>query len=206
MNKIKYVITDDTAKVQKLQDAAIRSANKVRVQVQIALVATAAHIAKHGDYTMAQRIVDGLGNTVNGRAVVEWLVKYAGVTVAADGKGFGGLVKGFTDYIRQRFNTEDAKKVGMEVGAKDCMWWELKQQNVFKGFSLEQALQQVIKRHTAAVEQAGDHAELVQTEVSENTIRQVMQLAHFEKLLGDAMSGGNPDAEVAADPVIPAEV
>lgn len=197
MSKIKYVITDDTAKVTKLQDAAIRSANKVRVQVQIALVATAAHIAKHGDYTIAQRIVDGLGNTVNGRAVVEWLVKYAGVTVAEDGKGFGGLVKDREKIIRERFDE-----------AKATMWWELKVQQPFKGFSLEQALQQVIKRHIAAVEQAGDHAELVQTEVSENTIRQVMQLAHFEKLLDNAMSGGNPDEResISHDPVIPVEV
>src|SRR3546814_12042919 len=68
---LKYTTAKDTKALEALQDKAIRSVQSARVHIQVALVATILHMGKHGDWTVASRLVDGLGNTVNGKAIVQ---------------------------------------------------------------------------------------------------------------------------------------
>jgi hypothetical protein len=124
---IKYVTAKDAADLNKIQAKAVSAINNGRVQVQIALVATAIHAAKHGDWTPAEQFVVALGNSVNGAAVVEWIVKYMGLSVREDGKGFEAWQG--KDYIAQHLDD-----------AKDVMWWELKKKNPFAGFNAEAEL------------------------------------------------------------------
>lgn len=76
---IKYVFAKDAAGLEKIQASAVRSVAKAREQVQIAAVATIKHAHEHGDWTFAQRLVDALGNTINGAALVEWFKVYGGL-------------------------------------------------------------------------------------------------------------------------------
>lgn len=183
MAGIKYVTCKDGKALELLQDKVFATIHKARTAVQVALVATILHIAKHGDYTSANRMVEGLGNTVNGKAVVEFFVRYGALVIGEDGKSFGGLKKDFTGLI-----------AGSLDEAKATMWYDLKIQAPFKGFSLEAALMAVIKQHKAAIAKAGDdNPELVSVEVNDSTIRSVLALCNFDAIIrGD---GANDDVQ-----------
>lgn len=125
--------------VDQLIEQAITSAKSMREKVQIAGVAILMHAEKHGDYSKAQLLVDGLGNGINGAALVEWFVQYGGLIVAEEGTGFSGW-KG-AGHIKNHFEK-----------AKSQAWWELKKQNPYKGYNLLDDLTNVIKRGTAALD------------------------------------------------------
>lgn len=171
-NAIKYVFAKDVKELEKLQAKAIKSVQSARVAVQIAAVATIRHAYEHGDWTYAQTLVDGLGNTINGAALVEWFKKYGGLQ--ADDNGFIGW--NGKDHIKNNFEE-----------AKATMWWDLKKANPFKGFNLEQALQQVIKQHNAAKEKmdalSDEDKEKVSFAVNDATIQAVLKLCNFEAII-----------------------
>lgn len=198
MSKIAYKTAKDLADLKKIQDSAIRSAKTMRSNIQIALVATTIHLVQHRDYTLASRLVDGLGDGVNGAAVVEWLKKYAGLTVGdimvmVDGKevkrqGFTGLVDDHSNVVRGTFDE-----------AKDTMWWELKKQNPYKGFDINASLRSVLAAAKKAQQKVADgevSAEDVNLDnVDDSILKQVLALVNFEPLvLGDA-SNDNAAAE-----------
>lgn len=171
---IKYVTAKDTAGLEKIQDNAIRSVGRARDLVQIALVATVCHIGQHGDYTCATRLVEGLGNTVNGAAVVEWFKRFG--KLATDDTGFTGLSKGFKESI-----------LGTLDEAKATYWWTLKASNPFKGYSAEAALQQFIKNHksitTKLMTMPAEDAAKVDVHVNSATIQQVLALCNFDAII-----------------------
>lgn len=172
MKAIKYVTAKDAADLEKIQATAIKSVQKARVLVQIAAVATIMHAHKHGDWTYAQKLVDGLGNTVNGDALVEWFKLYGGLETNDEGFiGWSGK-----DYIEQNFEKAKAK-----------MWWTLKVKSPFKGFDLEAALQKVIKDHNAMKEKVvaltPEDQEKVNFKVNDATIQAVLKLCNFEAII-----------------------
>jgi len=118
--------------VDELISAAINSSNTMRKNVQIAAVHILIHAAKCGDYTKAQTLVDGLGQGVNARGLVEWLIKFGGLTVLEDATGFDGWQG--KDYIKK--NLDDAKSK---------MWFEFKPQNPYAGFNIVDAVTKTIK-------------------------------------------------------------
>lgn len=172
MTAIKYVFAKDAAGLEKIQNAAIKSVAKARVQVQIAAVATIRHAFEHGDWTYAQKLVDGLGNTVNGAALVEWFKQYGGLKT--DDTGFTGWSG--KEYIQDAFEK-----------AKATMWWELKKKNPFAGYSLEDALKKVIKDHNSMKEKivglTKEEQEKVNFVVNDETIKAVLSLCNFEAIL-----------------------
>lgn len=179
---IKYTVAKDTKALEALQDKAIKSVNSMRVHIQVALVATILHMGTHGDWTVASRLVDGLGNSVNGKAIVQWFKDYG--NMSTNDEGFTGFTN--KDFKKAILATLDA--------AKEKMWWELKVQSPFKGFSLEAALQSVIKNHKLATAKVADDASLadsVDVTVNDATIRQVLTLCNFDAIIANA---GNTDA------------
>lgn len=186
---IKYTTAKDVAALEKLQDKAIKSVQSARVHIQVALVATVIHMGTHGDWTVATRLVDGLGNTVNGKAIVEWLKLFGNLNVGDDG---------FTGFAEKGFK---AAILGTLDAAKATMWWELKVQNPYKGFSLEAQLKAVIKNHNKAMELVEGDATLadkVDVSVNDATIRQVLALCHFDAIIADAGNTDKVDEEIKA--------
>lgn len=192
---IKYTTAKDTKALEALQDKAIKSVQSARVHIQVALVATILHMGQHGDWTVASRLVDGLGNTVNGKAIVEWFKKFGNLSI--NDEGFTGFtVKDFKATILATLDE-----------AKATMWWELKIQQPFKGFSLEAALQGVIKNHKLAQAKVVDDpksAELIDVAVNDATIRQVLALCHFDAIIADAGNTDKVDDEIKALENLPA--
>lgn len=174
MAAIKYVFAKNAADLEKIQATAVKSVQSARVKVQIAAVATIRHAWEHGDYTYAQKLVDALGNTINGAALVEWFKVYGGLTTGDEGfTGWSGK-----KHIEDRF--EDAK---------GKMWWELKVKNPFKGYSLEDALQKVLADHAKIVkgmDKMNDEEKAkVSVEVNDATIQAVLKLCNFEAIIGE---------------------
>ena len=118
--------------VDQLISAAINSSNTMRKNVQIAAVHILIHAAKCGDYSKAQTLVDGLGQGVNARGLVEWFIKFGGLTVSEDATGFDGWQG--KDYIKK--NLDDAKSK---------MWFEFKPQNPYAGFNIVESVTKTIK-------------------------------------------------------------
>lgn len=175
MTAIKYVTPKDAEAVNGLINKAVRSVQKARVDVQIAAVGILIHAEKHGDWTKANDLVTGLGNTINGKALVEWFVQYGGLVIDEEAQAFSGW-KG-AEHIRERFQEAKAK-----------MWWDLKQANPFRGFDLEAALKKVISDHEKVAKKMDELPEedkaKVKTQVNEETIRAVLKLCKFEAIIG----------------------
>jgi len=174
MKAIKYVFAKDAAGLEKIQAAAVKSVQSARVSVQVAAVATIRHAYEHGDWSYAGKLVEALGNTINGKALVEWFKLYGGLKV--DDTGFIGWSG--KQHIEDNFEK-----------AKAGMWWELKAASPFKGFDLEAALQRVIKEHNAVQEKVvgltpEDQAK-VKLHVNDATIQAVLKLCNFGAIIGE---------------------
>lgn len=183
MSKIKYVYAKSVAELEAIQAKAVKSVNSARVLVQIAAVATIRHAYEHGDYSYAGKLVTALGNTVNGKALIEWFKVYGGLKT--DETGFiGWSGKAF---IEGKFDEAKAK-----------MWWELKVANPFQGWSLEDRLQQILKEHKAIEAKLAklddtDKAK-IKLDVNDATIKAVLKLCKFEAIIGEEPANDVADA------------
>ena len=131
-----YTIAKNVKQLDAQIETAIQSANTMKAAVQQAAVSIIFHAFTHGDYTRAQTLVDGLGNGINSKAIVEWFVQFGGLTIDEENKCFGGW-KG-KDYIKANIET-----------AKSTMWYDLKVQAPFKGFDLNDEIAKLLKKATA---------------------------------------------------------
>lgn len=169
---IEYVTTKDVKELDKLITSAVSSAKTMRSKIQIAAVAILIHAEKHGDYTKANDLVNGLGHGVNGRALVQWFTKFGGLSV--DKNQFSGW--NGKEYIRDNFDD-----------AKSTMWWEFKKQNAFAGHNLEQELKRIIKRSLAMKKKVSgmtqEEQEKVNLNVSDATINAILNLCNFEAII-----------------------
>lgn len=133
-----------------LIEDAIKSKKTMQERVQQAAIGVLFHAEEHGDYSYAQVLVDGLGNGINSRALVEFFVKYGGLVVDEEESGFSGWAG--AEYIRKNF-----------AQAKATPWWELKKKNPYAGFNLLDELAKVVKKAGNAnskLEKAGSDNDL----------------------------------------------
>lgn len=188
MTKLKYVIAKNDADLNLIQGRAVKATHKARDLVQIALVATVIHLAQHGNRTVADQFVAGLGNTVNSAAVVEWFVQFGGLTVNEEGNGFGGWQG--ADYIKDNLNREG--------GAKSTMWWELKKVNPFKGYNADAAIALLIKNYKAMQTKASkEDVDNINLTISDESIKALLSLTSFNVLFSDE-AANNEEVELAA--------
>jgi hypothetical protein len=178
-DKVVYRLAANVAELDKMVENAIASANTMRKRVQVVAIAILAHAEKHGDYTRAQTLIEGLGHGVNMKALVEFFVRFGGLVVDSEEGGFCDW-KG-SEYIRENFQN-----------AKATMWWELKPQNPWQGFDLETELVKLIKRAQTAEKRieklpddSPDRAKF-SMEVNDATLQSVVSLCNFEAIVDEA--------------------
>lgn len=142
MSKISYAaLSGKNAKtVDQLIQAAITSANTMRAKVQVAAVAVLIHAEKHGDYTKANDLVNGLGDGVNGAALVEWFCKFGGLKVDTETPENGFTGWNGKEHIRANFSS-----------AKAEMWWNLKKSSPWAGFNDIEAAKKVLTGYSNAL-------------------------------------------------------
>ena len=174
-------ITGKNAKsVDQLIDAAISSAKTMREKAQVAAVAVLMHAEKHGDYSKANVLVEGMGQGVQASALVKWFVEFGGLVVDNVEDAEGKTKKAFTgwkgkDYIRANFEK-----------AKTTAWWSFHKADPFKGFDFASELGKLLARADKAMSKiddaakAGDEAEkerlLEVVSIDADMLRAVAQL------------------------------
>ena len=164
---IKY---NDNVNVDKAIATAIKSVLKGPVDVQKACVAILVRTHKPGDYSKANELVTGLGNSVNAHSLVAWFVDFGGLTVDEENQCFNG-------WSGKQYITQEVLDA-----AKDTMWWKLKKANPFKGFNLTGQIVQLVSSYNKAVKKeaklindgANDVAEV---SADEDTIRLLSALS-----------------------------
>lgn len=178
MTAIKYVMPKDANELAKLCNKAVKSVQSARVSVQQAAVGVLFHAFKHGDYSAASTLVADLGNTINGKALVEFFVKFGGLKIDEEKGAFIGWSG--AKHIEDTFDE-----------AKATMWWDLKLQQPFKGFDLEAALQRVLKQHKGTLEKVQGMTEedqaKVKLDVSEATMQQLFAICDFEVIVNEVV-------------------
>ena len=191
MAKIKYVEAKNDAELDKLINNSIRSVQKAREHVQIAAVAVLLHAAKHGDWTKANVLVEGLGSTVNGQALVKFFVDYGGLTTNAESSAFGGWQG--AEYIREHLDA-----------AKEKMWWDLRKVNPFAGYNADTELNRFVEKHRKMVKTiAGLTPEdqgKVSFIISDKTMAAVLSLVDFEHIVAVVREEREHEAEAAEAP------
>ena len=141
---IKYTAFADAKALDKAIDSTFKKAQSLRADIQNVAVGILLHAYHHGDYTRAQVLVDGLGQSVRGKALVDWFVQYGGLQVGKVGGNKDGFVgwQG-ADFIKAHIDDAKAK-----------MWWECKPEAPFAGFDMASELQRLIARAEKSVKQA----------------------------------------------------
>jgi hypothetical protein len=121
---------------------AVKGYQKGRRAVQNAAIVVLMHAAKHGDYSQAQVLCEGVGN----KSLVKFFEDFGGLVVDAETKSFANW-KG-ADYIRENFEA-----------AKGQMYWEYKAENIWKGNDDLTNAKALIAKHNAAVKHLEEHPE-----------------------------------------------
>lgn len=114
-------------------DKAITAFASATKATQVAAVSVLLNAYHNGGYSLADKLVKGIGNGANSAALALWFVKFLGVEMDEANQCF----KGKLDKAHIKANLEEAKKT---------LWTEMKPPQPFKGFDLNAALAQLITR------------------------------------------------------------
>jgi len=138
-----------TAKALNDVDGSIKAAvsgyDDAKKKIQVACVSILAHAEKCGDYTKANTLIDSLKG-LNQRALVEFFVRFGGFIVDEEAGKFSGW--NGKEFIRKGFQD-----------AKATMWWDLKPQNPFEGYSLDADVARVIDKAEKNLKKLAKHPE-----------------------------------------------
>lgn len=117
--------------LDKAITSVINKSKSLQTDIQKVAVGIVAHAYKHGDYTRANTLVDGLGEGVRRKALVEWFFQ-CGLEVSEEDQCFTGFNK---KVCEKKFET-----------MKSTNWWTLKAEKPFEGFDLQAELARLLKR------------------------------------------------------------
>lgn len=131
----------DDAKLDDMIAKVIKASGTLQDQIQKVGIAIMAHAYKHGDYSRATTLVNGLGSGVRKAALVEWFYR-AGLKVDEQTDAFIGWQG--AAFIEKHW-----------ARITETKWYDCKPENVWGGFDLNAELAKLIKR----AEQAGKKAE-----------------------------------------------
>lgn len=156
---IKYTTFKSAVDLNKAIDGVVADSKTLQDKIQNVAFGILCHAVKHGDYTMATRLINELADGVRKVALVEYFV-LAGLKINEEGDGFSYWAG--ADFIKNK-----AEEL------KTTMWWTLKPANPYKGFDLKAELARLLKKaeneakKAEKFKQAGDadSAELVKIDV-----------------------------------------
>lgn len=191
MNTPKYTLPKTLDDLNKIQDKAIKAATNARNIIQIALVATVHHLAINHDPRVAARLVDGLSETVRGKALVEYLSRFGHLNVGQMDVEVDGKKKTITTFtsIKGKAAEHAASVRGTWDECKATMWWSLKAENPFKGFDMDARLKALLaeaKRASEKVSEGKAAADTVNVKANDATIRSLLALCKFEAIANPA--------------------
>lgn len=142
-SKPKAIVLFEGATAISKEIAGIKSASaKLDQRIQVAALSVASHAQKHGDITLAEKLVDALGKGHRKTALVDWLIAFGPFAIAPDESG---LV-----YSKRESFDMDA--------AQAKPWYDFKPETPFKAVKLADMLDSLLKKAEGALKDEA-HAE-----------------------------------------------
>lgn len=129
---IKYTLPKNNSELTSLINIAVSSASTMKIKVQVAAVAILYHAFKHGDYSKANNLIEDLGQGIKRDSLIKFFIDFGGLIIDTDNS------KGFTGWQGKDFIESNFEK------AKSTMWYELKKDNPFQGYDLNEQLRKLI--------------------------------------------------------------
>ncbi len=175
---MRYTFAKDRAHLADMVAKAIVTVQRAKDKVQVVAVAILKHAHEHGDYSLAEELVNGLGNGINAKGLVEFFVRFGGLVVDEEEGGFTGWQG--AEFIQENF-TE----------AKGTMWYDLAPANPWAGYNLEAELVKVINKHDkmlkklAKLDSDDEDRAKYNLDVSEGTRAIVFNMCDFRVLEED---------------------
>lgn len=165
---IKYTTFKTAADLNTAIDKVVTDSKTLQDKIQNISWGILCHAVKHGDYTMAARLVNELADGVRKVALVAYF-ELAGLKVNEAGDGFSDWAG--ADFIKSRADE-----------LKNTMWWTLKPANPYKGFDLKAELARLLKRAEAETKkaegfrQSGDTASAELVKIDSSMLAQLKAL------------------------------
>ena len=144
---MKYTLKGD---VKVVVQRAVANYQKGRRGVQNAAVLVLIHAQKHGDYSQAQVLCEGVGS----KQLVEWFKDFGGLKVNEETKSFDGWSG--ADHIAKSLTPKKGEKQGI---AQATMYWEYKKENIWSGWDDLKAAKSLIAKHNAAMKRLEENPE-----------------------------------------------
>lgn len=166
---IKYTTFKTAADLNTAIDKVVADSKTLQDKIQNVAFGILCHAVKHGDYTMATRMVNELADGVRKVALVAYF-ELAGLKVNEDGDGF-------SDWAGADFIKDKAEEL------KTTMWWTLKPANPYKGFDLKAELARLLKRaetegkKAEKFRQGGDTANAELVKIDSSMLAQLRSLS-----------------------------
>jgi len=129
--------------VKKAVDSAIKGAKSARDRVQKAINLILIHAKNHGDYSEAQRLVDGIEG-MNRVAVVAFFVELGGLVVT-NGK--------FSGWSGAKFIVDNTEAIN------STKFWEFKPDRPFTGFDLNKRILALVAQAERMAQDAANDPE-----------------------------------------------
>lgn len=147
----------DQAATGKLIDSIQRAGKKLDNDIQTALQCSAIHAHEHGDISLIERLLAALPKGVRSNAAKEWLAQYAPVAFVEKGLQFS-----------RPYDSKDneARAVAVQACIDAAVWTELKPEPPFKPFVMEQALDALLKKAEAALQDSEHQHSVTEEQVA----------------------------------------
>ncbi len=139
---IKYEAMNKDKLSTYIQEVCI-DARKLKDRIQVACIAIVMHTAKHGDkptgVKFANDLINGLGQGIQFKALASWFIKFAGAVEGKVTDDSGKDVTAFVDFDLDviKANFEEAKKTH---------WATFAPKPEYRGFNLDEKLEQLLKQ------------------------------------------------------------
>jgi len=174
-SNIRYVnLTQGTTLNEYITETCIR-ANKLKDRIQIAAVGCLMHLGKHGNKPhvceSATNLINGLGQGIQTKALIEWFVEFGLIVDTEKGESF---VDANIDKLKGKF--EEAKKTHWVSFAPKKLW---------AGFSFDDKLEALFKGAEDAQARAlksEDEAKVVDIDTNKLQLMQALSAMSGEQL------------------------
>lgn len=174
-----------TAEVEKAIDLAIQSAGSARNNIQMAAMQIVRHIQRHGDYTLANKLVDGMPSGIKADSLVAYFREFACLKSGAES------FTGFRDGLKHE---EAAGLIKKTWGKAQSTWWYSfgKKTNPHVDFDINKRLDALFKTLEKEAKKARETGNAnIRTEPDDDHKKQVLEFLNI-KFVNEAMPAGTP--------------
>ena len=140
MSKIEIKLLDGSTAINTAIDSIKTRGKSLEKDIHVAAVSCLVHADKHGDITLAEKLVQAVPSLARKNALRDWFIAHGKFNYDAKSKSF----------------TYDKTSETLVEEATVTPFWEFKPEVEYKPFDLDAAVQTVLKRAVKAMERGDE--------------------------------------------------